>query len=76
MGDSIQVYLMSDLLGGADCDNDHYLVVAKVRESLAVSEQTMKRFLMEKFNLKKLNEVQIKEQYWVKSHIGSQLWKT
>jgi len=25
---------------GADCDNDHYLVVAKVRERLAVSKQS------------------------------------
>jgi hypothetical protein len=35
IGDSIQVYLMSDY---SDCDTDHYLVVAKVRERLAVSK--------------------------------------
>jgi hypothetical protein len=39
----------------ADCDTDHYLVVAKVRERLAVNKQ--------RFNLKKLNEVEGKEQY-------------
>ncbi|PNF13776.1 hypothetical protein B7P43_G12836 [Cryptotermes secundus] len=46
----------------ADCDTDHYLVVAKVRERLAVSKQTH-RVQMERFNLKKLNEVEAKEQY-------------
>jgi hypothetical protein len=47
----------------ADCDIDHYLVVAKVREALAVSKQTTHTLCMEKFNLKKLNEVEGKEQY-------------
>jgi hypothetical protein len=49
----------------ADCDNDHYLVVAKVRERLAVSKQRAHRLHMEWFNLKKLNEVEDKEQYCV-----------
>ncbi|PNF22162.1 hypothetical protein B7P43_G05764 [Cryptotermes secundus] len=49
----------------ADCDTDHYLVVAKVRERLAVSKQTTHRLHMERFNLKKLNEVEGKEQYCV-----------
>jgi hypothetical protein len=40
-------------------------VVAKVRERLAVSKQTTQRVYMEKFNLKKLNEVEGKEQYRV-----------
>jgi Leu/Phe-tRNA-protein transferase len=46
----------------ADCDTDHCLVVAKVRERLVVNKH---RFHMERFNLKKLNEVQGKEQYRV-----------
>jgi hypothetical protein len=29
---------------GADCDTDHYLVVAKVRERLAVIKQAAKKF--------------------------------
>jgi hypothetical protein len=37
-------------------------VVAKVRERLAVSKQTTHRVHMERFNLKKLNEVESKEQ--------------
>jgi hypothetical protein len=39
--------------------------VAKVRERLAVSKQTMHRVRMERFSLKKLNEVKGKEQYHV-----------
>jgi hypothetical protein len=39
------------------------LVVAKVRERLAVSKQTAHRFHVERFDLKKLNRVEGKEQY-------------
>jgi hypothetical protein len=42
-------------------------VVAKVRERLGVSKQTAHRFHMERFNLKKLNEVERKEQYCVEN---------
>jgi hypothetical protein len=50
----------------ADYDTDHYLVLAKVRERLAVSKQKKKhRIRMEIFNLKKLNEIESKEQYRV-----------
>jgi hypothetical protein len=55
------------LFRAADCDNDHYLVVAKVRERLAVSKQRTHKFYMERFNLKKLKEVQGKVQA-VSSH--------
>jgi hypothetical protein len=40
-------------------------VVAKVRERLAVNKQRSHRFQMERFNLRKLNEVQGKEQFCV-----------
>jgi hypothetical protein len=40
-------------------------VVAKVRERLAVSKRTAHRFHMDRFNLKKLNKVDGKEQYRV-----------
>jgi hypothetical protein len=46
----------------ADCDTDHYLVVAKVRKRLAVSKQTTHRDHMESFNVKTLNEIEGKEQ--------------
>jgi hypothetical protein len=49
----------------AYCDTDHYLVVAKFKEQLAVNKQRSHRFNMERFNLKKLNEVEGKEQYYV-----------
>jgi hypothetical protein len=48
----------------ANCDTDHYLVVEKVRERLAVNKQRSQRFHMERFNLKKLNEVEGKEQIY------------
>jgi hypothetical protein len=51
--DDIQVYLIS--LRAAICDTDHYLVVAEVRERLAVSKQTTHRVHIERFNLKKLS---------------------
>jgi hypothetical protein len=43
-------------LMAADCDTDRYL------ERLAMGKQKMHRFHMEKFNLKKLNEVEGREQ--------------
>jgi hypothetical protein len=51
---------------GADCDADHYLVVAKVRERQTVSKQIMHKFDMKRSNIKKLNEVKGKELYRVK----------
>jgi hypothetical protein len=50
---------------GADCDTDHYLVVAKVRERLAVSKRAAQKIDTERFNVKKLNEGDVKEQYQV-----------
>jgi hypothetical protein len=38
------------------------LVVAKVRERLAVSKQRVKKMDMEIFSLKQLNEEEVKEQ--------------
>jgi hypothetical protein len=49
----------------ADCDIDHYLVVAKVGERLAVNNQRLHRFHMERFNLKKVNVAEGKEQFRV-----------
>jgi hypothetical protein len=45
----------------ADCDTNHYLVVAKVGERLAVSKKTTHSFHMQRFNLKNLNDVEVKE---------------
>jgi len=49
-----------------DCDTDHYLVIAKVRERLAVSKQEAQKFCVEVFNLRKLNELYVRDQYPIK----------
>jgi hypothetical protein len=51
---------------GACCDTDHYLLVTKVRKRLSVSKQVLQKFDMERFNLKKLNDMEVKEEYQVK----------
>jgi hypothetical protein len=42
---------------GADCDTDHYLVVAKLRERQNLD--------LEKFDLRKLDDIEVKETYKV-----------
>ena len=49
----------------ADCDTDHYLVFAKVRESLAVSKQTAQKFDRERLNHRKLNELELRKHYQI-----------
>jgi hypothetical protein len=51
---------------GADCDTDHHLVVANVRERLAVIKQEAQKFDAERFNLKKLSELEVRKQYQIK----------
>jgi hypothetical protein len=63
-------------LRAADCDSDNYLVVAEVRERPAVNKQRSHRFHTEMINIKKLSEVEGKEQFVLRSQIGLQLWKT
>jgi hypothetical protein len=41
-------------------------VVAKVKERWAVSKQAAHKFDMERFNLRKLNELEVRKQYQIK----------
>ena len=50
---------------GVDCDTGHYLLIAKVRERLAVGKQAAQRFDRQRFNLRKLNEPEVKEEYQI-----------
>jgi flagellar biosynthesis/type III secretory pathway chaperone len=47
---------------GAECDTDHYLIVAKVRERVAVTKRAAQKTEMERLRVKKLNEWDVKEQ--------------
>jgi K+-transporting ATPase c subunit len=50
----------------AYCNADHYLVVAKVRERLAGSKLIAQKFNVERFKLRKLNELEVRKQYQTK----------
>jgi hypothetical protein len=43
----------------------HHLVMAKLRERISVSKQARHKFDVERFDLKKLNDVDVKEKYQV-----------
>jgi len=51
---------------GVECHNGYCLVVAKVRERLAESKQVAQQFDVERFNLRKLIELEVKKQYQIK----------
>ena len=57
---------------GADCDTDHYLVVAKVRERLAVSKQAAQKLDGERFNLRK----RLRNNIRLRLQTGLQPWGT
>jgi hypothetical protein len=59
----------------ADCDTDHYLVVAKVRERLALNKQRSCIFHRERFSCKKLNEVEGQQKYHIEVSNSLQLYK-
>jgi hypothetical protein len=53
-------------LRAAECDTNHYLVVAKVRERLTVNKQAAQKFDVEGFNLRKLSELEVRKQFQIK----------
>jgi hypothetical protein len=55
---------------------DHCLVVAKIRERLAMSKQPVNKVDMDRFDLKKLHEGEVKEEYQVTVKTDFLLWRT
>ena len=49
----------------ADCYTDHYLVVVKLRERLAVIKQAALKFEGDTFNRRKLKYLEVKKQYQI-----------
>jgi hypothetical protein len=47
---------------GADCITDHYLVTEKVTKILSARKQEAQTFEVQRFNLKKLMELEVREQ--------------
>ena len=50
---------------GADCEADHFLVVAKIWKRLAVNKQAGHNFNGESCNLREVNELEIRKQYQI-----------
>jgi len=48
---------------GTGRDTDHYEVVVKVWERLAVSKQAAQTFDVDRFNLRVLSEMEVRKQY-------------
>jgi hypothetical protein len=56
---------MYEVAGELSLYTDNYLVVAKVRERLAVSKQAAQKFDGERYNLGKLNELEFRKRYQI-----------
>jgi hypothetical protein len=58
---------MLDILSfrGADCDSNHYVVVTKLRDRISGSKRAWQNFDLERFDLKKLDGIDVKEKYQV-----------
>ena len=48
---------------GIDCGTDRCLVVAKHRKRLAVSKQASQKYDVDRFNLRKLHELESRKRY-------------
>ena len=49
---------------GADCDTDHCLVVANIRERLSVSKEAAQKLDGKRINLRKLNDLEDVCSFW------------
>jgi hypothetical protein len=45
---------------------DHCALVTKIRERLSLSNRTTQKFDMERYNLRRVNEVKVSKEYQVK----------
>jgi len=45
------------------CDGDHNLVAPELAERVSVSKQIIQNFDIQRFNLNKMNDVEVKGQY-------------
>jgi hypothetical protein len=52
------------------------LVAAELRERLSVSKRVIQKFDMQRFDLRKLNDAEVKDSSRSKLQTGLQLWKT
>jgi hypothetical protein len=50
---------------GADCITDHYLVVAEVRERLSARKHAAQKTDVNRFNLKKLSEREVRKEFQI-----------
>jgi hypothetical protein len=55
---------------GADSHTDHCLVVEEFRKRLSVSKWETQKFDIHRFDLKKLNKVEIMEKFTLKPQTG------
>jgi flagellar motility protein MotE (MotC chaperone) len=56
---------MCEILGELNVIQITYLMIVKFRERLAVGKQAAQRFDGQRFNLRKLNEPEVREQYQI-----------
>jgi hypothetical protein len=54
----------------------HYLVVAKLRKTMAVSKQAAQNFDGERYNGRKLSELEVRKRIRLRSQTGLQLLRT
>ena len=52
-------------LRGADCDTDHYLVVATIRERLSLKKGIMQHLVADRYNLNKLVDRETRKEYQI-----------
>ena len=50
-------------VSSAECGIDHCLVVSEVREAVSINKHSTQKFVVERFNMKKLMEGNVREDY-------------